>query len=121
MNSDPLDELLRSYSQQPSPAPAERLSSDVWRAIKLSRRQPFWSRMLPILSWRDVFAEPRLVAAALAVAFLVGMLPAALIGREASPRLARESLHFEVFSVVGPAIVEQLAAKPAGVSSPLGP
>lgn len=121
MNSDPLDELLRSYSQQPSPAPAERLSSDVWKSIQLRRKQSFWSRMLPILDWRELFTEPRFVVAALAVAILVGTFPAMMMGRSPSPRLARESLHFEVFSTVGPAIIDRLASKPVAFSTSLQP
>lgn len=121
MNSDPLDELLRSYSQKPSPAPAERLSSDVWKSIRLHRKQSFWTRMLPILDWREVFAEPRFIAAALAVALLVGALPAVMTGRSPSPRLVRESLHFEVFSTVGPAIIDRLASTPAALPTSLQP
>jgi len=117
MNSDPLDELLRSYSQQPLPAPAERLSSEVWNSIKRRRKQPFWSRMLPILDWREVFAEPRFLAVALAFALIEGTLPAMLTGRAVSPGLARESLHFDVFSTVGPALIDRLATKPVALST----
>ncbi|HVU15458.1 MAG TPA: hypothetical protein VHD32_00925 [Candidatus Didemnitutus sp.] len=121
MNSDPLDELLRSYSKQPLPSPAERLTPDVWKTIQLRRKQTFWSRMLPILDWREVFGEPRIVVAALAVALLVGTLPAMLAGRVANPRLARESLHFEVFSALRPSLIDRLAATPAAAPTSLRP
>jgi hypothetical protein len=115
MNSDPLDKLLQAYAAQPGPAAPEQLVTDVRRAI-LRRRQPFWSRLLPILDWREVFAEPRLIAAALALALAVGVLPAAFVARKAHSQIVTESLHFEVFSTLAPALLEQLAGgSPAAV------
>jgi hypothetical protein len=113
MKSDPLDELLRSYARRPVPLFSEPLSSDVWQVIHRRRLRPFWSRLLPILDWREVSAEPHLVAAAIAVALAAGVLPAMLTARERIPRLARESLHFEVFSAAAPAILYQLPVPPA--------
>ena len=113
MNSDPLDELLHSYSKQSLPTAAERLSSDVWQTIRLRRQKPFWSRLLPILNWHEVFAEPRLVVSALAVALAVGVVPAMLARHAGHSRLARESLHFEIFSVATPAILDKLSMAPA--------
>jgi hypothetical protein len=114
MNADPLDKLLQAYVRQPLPVASDQLASDVRRAI-LRRRQPFWSRLLPILDWRDLFTEPRLIAAALALALAAGIFPAVFAGRKAHAQVIRESLHFEVFSTVAPALLDQLAGKPHSV------
>jgi|SRR5665213_388233 len=113
MKPDPLDDLLRSYARQPQPSPSDRLPTDVWEAVRLRRSKPFWSRLLPLLDWRDVFAEPRLVASALALALAIGVLPAILAGKARNSRVVRESLHFEAFSVAAPEILGQWAATPA--------
>lgn len=56
--------------------------------------------MLPLLEWRELFFEPKLAAAAFAVAIAIGILPGYFAASRvnANVRLARESLHFEVFS-----------------------
>jgi hypothetical protein len=121
MNSDPLDPLLHAYARRSLPAASEQLVHDVRRTIQLRRTQPFWARLFPILDWRDLFGEPRLIVSALAVALAVGVLPAVLAGRQPDPRLARESLHFEVFSPVAPAIFNHLADQPPAADAVLSP
>ncbi|MEO6994466.1 MAG: hypothetical protein ABI273_12605 [Lacunisphaera sp.] len=101
MNSDPLDDLLRTYAKHPVPTPPE-LTTAVWSMIANRRKRPFWSGLLPVLSLSEVFREPRLAFPALALALLVGILPATITSSTAAAKLARESLHFEVFAAHSP-------------------
>ena len=98
MNSDPLDDLLGAYSKQSTPPPPDRLTTGVWQEIEHRRNQTFWHRVLPSLSWLELFREPRVALPALALALLIGLLPATTVRSYGQVRLARESLHFEVFS-----------------------
>lgn len=98
MNSDRFDDLLSDYAKQPLPPPPQLISA-VWRDIEQRRRRSFWSGLLPTLDWRELFLEPRLVLPALAIALLAGMLPGAMIRLEAKPEIARDALHFQVFSL----------------------
>lgn len=98
MNSDPLDKLLDAYSRQPAPKPPDRFAAGVWQEIKLRRDQSLWRRALRSLGWQELFREPRVAIPALALAVLIGLLPALSIRSYDRTRLARESLHFEVFS-----------------------
>ncbi|MBI4622754.1 MAG: hypothetical protein HY736_05960 [Verrucomicrobia bacterium] len=96
MNSDPIDDLLRAYSQQPMPPPPLSKAA-IWREIE-QRRHRSWFGMLPVLSWRELFAEPGMAIAGLVVALIAGMVPVAAARASDTPRLARESLHFDVFT-----------------------
>ena len=98
MNSDPLDDLLAGYAKQPTPPPPDRLTAGIWREIELRRRQSFWRRVLPSLDWDELFREPRVAFPALALAVFIGVLPAVAMRSYGQVSLARESLHFEVFS-----------------------
>ncbi|HVZ64168.1 MAG TPA: hypothetical protein VG838_06785 [Opitutaceae bacterium] len=103
MNSDPLDDLLGAYSKQSTPTPPDRFTTGVWQEIELRRNQSFWRRLLPALNWHELFREPRVALPAFALAVLIGLLPAATLRSYGEVRLARESLHFEVFSTNLPA------------------
>ncbi len=109
MNPDPVDDLLAAYGQQPQPT-APQITTGVWKEIAQRRRRPFWSALLPVLDWRELFREPRLVVAALALALMAGVLPAAMARSNAETKLARDSLHFEVFSVRSPGTPSTLLA-----------
>ena len=109
MNPDPLDDLLSDYAKQPMPTPPQ-VTMDVWNEIAQRRRRPFWSGLLPVLDWRELFREPRLVVAALALALMAGVLPAAMARSNAETKLARESLHFDVFSARSPGTPSTLLA-----------
>jgi len=98
MNSDPFDDLLGAYSKQATPLPPDRLTTGVWQEIELRRTQTFFRRVLSSLDWRELFREPRLAFPALALALFIGMLPAFALRSYAQADIARESLHFEVFS-----------------------
>ena len=98
MNSNPLDDLLHAYSKQPLPPPPPFSRAEIWRDIDVRRRRSSWLRLLPVLSWRDLFAEPRVAVAGLMMALLTGMVPAAVASSSKAPRLARSSLHLDVFS-----------------------
>ena len=98
MNTDPLDDLLNAYSKQSTPTPPDRLTTGVWQAIELRRKQALWHRALLTLNWHELFREPRVALPALMLALLIGLLPAATVRSYGQGRLARESLHFEVFS-----------------------
>lgn len=99
MNSDPLDDLLRAYSKEPLPEPTSFPKAELWRAIEHRRRKASWTGLFPILSWRELFREPRLAVAGLAVALVAGIVPAAAAHTYVvTPRVARESLHLDVFT-----------------------
>lgn len=97
MNSDPLDDLLAAYAKEPLP-PAAQSRAEVWREIESRRKEARWLGLFPVLSWRDLFAEPRLAIAGLIVALVTGALPVAAARAAESTRLARESLHLDVFT-----------------------
>lgn len=95
MNPDPLDDLLSRYSQQPAPVVPNRLKADIWQTIE-QRRSSSWSFGA---LWRDLWHRPRLVLSALAVALLIGALPAASIHlADQETQLVRKSLRLDVFS-----------------------
>jgi len=118
---DPLEAALRDLARESPPAPSPHLDAEVWRTIRRRRARPFWSRLLPILDWRDLFAEPRLIASALTVALGVGILPAALTARPPSADWVRASLHFEVFSPANPTLLEPAHAAPSVGVAPARP
>ena len=109
MNPDPLDDLLTDYSKQSMPPPRQG-TSDIWREIEHRRRRPFWNGLLPTLNWNEFFREPRLVISALVLALMAGVLPAVMVRADVSPQLARESLHFDVFSTHSPGAPSALLA-----------
>lgn len=98
MNTDPLDDLLKAYAKQSLPPPAAFSKADLWREIKARRHQPLWSGLFPVLSWRELFSEPRLAIAGLAVALVTGMVPVAAAHTFENTRMARDSLHLDVFT-----------------------
>lgn len=103
MKSDPLDKSLADYAQQPLPACPDRLASNVWREIESRRRRSIWTRLFPLLDWPELFREPRLALSAAGLALAIGFVPALLQAKPGTEiRLARESLHFEVFSSRAP-------------------
>ena len=118
MNLDPLDDLLSDYSKQPMPPPPPG-TSEIWREIEHRRRRPFWSGLLPTLDWNEFFREPRLVISAMLLALIAGVLPAAMGRADVSPQLARESLHFDVFSAHAPGAPSALLALHVAQRSPL--
>lgn len=97
MNPDPFDDLFSDYAKQTMPIPPQ-VTTGVWSEIAQRRRRPFWSGLLPVLDWSELFREPRLMIPALALALLAGVLPAAMERSNIETMLARESLHFDVFS-----------------------
>lgn len=98
--SNDLDSMLAAYAKQSLPEFKGPSRSDIWGAIERRREQSGWARILSTLDLRDLFTEPRMAVAALAFAALVGMVPAAMVGRTQNERrLARQSIHFEVFAV----------------------
>jgi hypothetical protein len=98
--SNDLDSLLAAYAKQPIPESKGPSRSDVWAAIERRRKQSGWARIFSTLDLRDLFSEPRMAVAALAFAVVVGMVPAAITTRTLNDRrLARQSIHFEVFAV----------------------
>ena len=117
MKPDRLEETLAEYAQQPLPPLSEPSTVGVWREIDRRRRQSIWSRMFPTLDWRELFSEPRLAVAALAFAVMVGILPAAAFNRnENERRLARQSIHFDVFSAEAGAL-GSVFAKPVAIAT----
>lgn len=98
--SNDLDSMLTAYVKQPLPTFKGPSRADIWGAIEQRRKQSGWTRIFSTLDLRDLFSEPRMAVAALAFAALVGMVPAAMVGHTQNERrLARQSIHFEVFAV----------------------
>lgn len=98
--SNDLDSILAAYAKQPLPKLRSPSRSEIWSAIEQRRKQSSWTRIFSTLDLRDLFSEPRMAVAALAFAALVGIVPAAVIGRTQNERrLARQSMHFEVFAI----------------------
>jgi hypothetical protein len=99
MNPDPLDDLLKAYSEQPLPLPPLQSKATIWREIEQRRRRRTWFGIFPVRSWRELFAEPRLAIAGLAIALVTGIVPAAAAHSFGeTPRVVRESLHLDVFT-----------------------
>ena len=99
MKPDRLETLLAAYAAQYLPKQSGPSIAEVWHEIERRRQQPFWSQIFPVIDWHELFLEPRLAVAALAFAITVGVVPAMAFNRiENERRLARQSIHFEVFS-----------------------
>lgn len=114
MKHDPLEQTLASYARQPLPPCPEQLTADVWRDIERRRQESVWSRLFPLLDWHELFGEPRLAVVALGFAVMIGVVPAVVLSRaENTKRLARQSMHFEVFSANSSAQFATLFAEPA--------
>lgn len=99
MNPDPLDDLLGAYAARPLPPSSAKFRAEVWAEISKRHQHSFWQRLLSVTEWRELFSEPRLIAAALALAVAAGVLPITVAYGAADSRLARASLHLDVFSV----------------------
>lgn len=96
---DLLETSLRALARKPLPAAPDDVSLQVWREISRRREGAFWSRILPLLGWREFFREPRVALAAFACAVVVGVLPSAVWTKvQNEQRFVRASLHFDVFS-----------------------
>lgn len=99
MKPDQIEKLLEAYASQPLPTSTEPSIAGIWREIENRRPRSLWSRVLPVIDWHELFLEPRLAVAALAFAITVGVVPAMAFNRvDNERRLARQSMHFEVFS-----------------------
>jgi len=99
MNPESLDDLLAGYAKRTLPTVTGPSQADVWREVERRRKQSVWTRMFSVLELRELFGEPRLTLAAVAFALVVGIVPAALVSRmQNEQRLARQSIHFEVFA-----------------------
>ncbi len=118
MKPDRLENMLAAYAAQPLPPSSAPSTAEVWREIERRRRQSLWSRVFPVLEWRELFAEPRMAVAALAFAVLVGVVPSMALNRiENERRLARQSIHFDVFSSEAGALGSVFAKPVAMVTS----
>ena len=99
MKPDPLDDLLRDYAHQSLPPAPTEITGAIRGEIDRRRSRSFWTRIVPLLDWRELFGEPRLAVAALVCAVAIGVLPAMMSAKaRTEQRLARQSIHFDVFS-----------------------
>lgn len=105
--NDELDALLKDCARQPRSPLSAPTVADVWREIDRRRTRSgrpfagtFAARLLNAFGRGDsVFVDARVAATAVAFAALVGVVPAMVAGHaENERRLARQSIHFEVFS-----------------------
>lgn len=118
MSSDRIEKLIAAYAAQPPPPSAEPSTAKIWGEIERRRRQSVWTRMFAMFEVRELFAEPRLALTAVAFALVVGVVPAALVSRTQNERrLARQSIHFEVFAAdsasLGSVFASPVAMAPA--------
>jgi len=92
------------------PSCPDQLNSDVWQEISRRRKSTRWSLLLSIQDWQDLYAQPRLTVAGIAFALILGIVPAVILtGIKNSRQVARQSIHFDVFS----------SQAPAGLGAPL--
>ena len=110
MNPDPLDDLLKAYAEQPLPLPLLQSKESIWREIEQRRRRA-WFGIVPVRSWHELFAEPRLAIAGLAVALVAGIVPAAAQTFIEKPRVVRDSLHLNVFTTCPSCVPLEISAK----------
>lgn len=95
MNPDPLERRLEAYAKQPLPAAPANVAGDVWREIERRRHESLLAR----LGWHELLKRPSWALAGLSFALAVGAIPAVAFSRmQQADELARDSLHFEVFS-----------------------
>lgn len=95
MNPDPLDRKLGDYAKQPLPSAPANVTAGVWQAIEHRRRETFGAR----LGWHELLKRPAWAIGGLAFALVVGVVPALAFSRaQNAKRIARDSLHFDVFS-----------------------
>lgn len=114
MNPDPLERRLDAYAQQPLPTAPANVADGVWGEIERRRREPFVAR----LGWPDLLKRPAWAAAGLAFALAIGVVPALAFSRaQQAKRLARDSLHFEVFSPHARGQPASVLAKPDSSNS----
>ncbi|MEO7797070.1 MAG: hypothetical protein ABIY47_05010, partial [Opitutaceae bacterium] len=100
MKPDPLDSLLAGYSAEPIPPQNQPSTAEIWREIDRRRQLSVFGRFLALLDQGDALAQPRMALSALTLALVVGIVPAALANHtQTERRLARQSIHFEVFAV----------------------
>jgi hypothetical protein len=99
MNTDPLENILASYAKSEVP-PATTGAPEIWREIERRKKKGSWLSSLSLLDWRELFLEPKLAAAGLALAVIAGSMPLFLTSSHqvSEAELARESLHLDVFS-----------------------
>ena len=119
MNDDPLDGLLSEYAKRTLPTVTGPSQAEVWREIERRREHSVWRRTFSIFEVRELFSEPRMALASLAFAVIVGVVPAALVSRTQNERrLARQSIHFEVFATDSGSL-GSVFAKPVAMASSL--
>lgn len=103
MKPNSIDDLLSGYAKQPLPAAPDRFTAGVWQEIEQRRHRGLGA--LPGLNWRELLQRPRFALSALGLALLAGLLPAAVTRSTDHALLARDSLHFEVFSPDMPSVL----------------
>lgn len=97
MSDDPLEKLIRAYANA-DPGATEPTSAAVWREIRRRESGPRFNFFFPLWEWADLVTRPRM-AAALAVAIVVGLAPGWFLREPpvSTGALARDALHLESF------------------------
>jgi hypothetical protein len=109
MNPDPLERRLEAYAKQELPRVPANVAADVWREIERRRHESLLAR----LGWHELLKRPAWALAGLAFALAVGAIPAVAFGRvQQAEQLARDSLHFQVFSPRPRGQIVSLLARP---------
>jgi hypothetical protein len=114
MIPDPLDRKLDAYSRQPLPASPHDVDAEVWREIERRREQPLAAR----LGWHELLRQPWWAVAGLTFAIAIGTVSALAFNRvQQTKRLARDSLHLDVFLPRARGLPASVLAKPDSITS----
>lgn len=111
MNPDPLERRLDAYAKQTLPTAPANVAAGAWREIERRRHEPFLAR----LGWPELLKSRAWAVAGLGFALAIGVVPALAFNRaQQAKRLARDSLHFDVFSPHARGQPASVLAKPDG-------
>lgn len=114
MNPDPLERRLDAYAKQSLPTAPGNVAAGVWREIERRRQEPLVGK----LGWPELLKRPAWAVAGLCFALAVGVVPALAFNRaQQAKRLARDSLHFDVFSPHARGQPASVLAKPDNSTS----
>ena len=100
-----LDDLLLTQKQRPAPTPGGDFQSRVWRGIR-QRKHEQATTLGWLESWLGLLWQPRLAAAAVVLAALVGVGLAAVTIRK--PETATAALNLDVFAPNAPHLPQTL-------------
>lgn len=115
MSPDPFDRKLDAYAKRLLPATPRDIAAGVWQEIERRRHETLAAR----LGWHELLKRPAWALAGLGFAVALGAVPAATWSRlQEARRLARDSLHFEVFSPHARGQIASVLTQPDSSATP---